>query len=50
MKIVKNDRPDVEEAVRANDGYCPCAIIKDEDTKCMCKESGTLVLINGAEL
>ena len=38
MKIVKNDRPDVEEAVRANDGYCPCAIIKDDDTKCMCKD------------
>lgn len=23
--------------VKANDGYCPCMIEKDEDTKCMCK-------------
>lgn len=21
-----------------NDGYCPCRITKNEDTKCMCKE------------
>lgn len=26
------------EAVKANDGYCPCRRIKNEDTKCMCKE------------
>jgi len=25
-------------AIRANDGYCPCKLIKDEATKCMCKE------------
>ena len=24
--------------IRNNDGYCPCKIIKNEDTKCMCKE------------
>lgn len=28
----------VAELVRANDGYCPCAIQKTEDTKCICKE------------
>ena len=21
-----------------NDGYCPCAVVKNDDTKCMCKE------------
>ncbi len=29
---------EIIEAVEANDGYCPCALTKDEDTKCMCKE------------
>ena len=24
--------------LKENDGYCPCRIIKNEDTKCMCKE------------
>jgi hypothetical protein len=24
-------------AVEANEGYCPCALEKNEDTKCMCK-------------
>ena len=28
---------EIIEAVEANDGYCPCALTKDEDTKCMCK-------------
>lgn len=29
---------DIMAAVRANDGYCPCRRVKNEDTKCMCKE------------
>ena len=28
----------IQEAVRKNDGYCPCKLIRNEDTKCMCKE------------
>lgn len=28
----------VTQALRDNGGYCPCSIIKNEDTKCMCKE------------
>ena len=27
----------IAEAVKNNQGYCPCAIEKTEDTKCMCK-------------
>lgn len=27
----------VGDLVKANNGYCPCAVIKNEDTKCMCK-------------
>jgi hypothetical protein len=29
---------EIEEAVKANDGYCPCLVEKNEDTKCMCKD------------
>ena len=28
----------VRAALKENDGYCPCAVIKTEDTKCMCRE------------
>lgn len=28
---------EITEAVKANEGYCPCMLNKDEDTKCMCK-------------
>lgn len=41
LKIKKN--PDVTKcnevtnAVNQNDGYCPCMVFKNEDTKCMCK-------------
>lgn len=42
MKIITN--PDKEYAnevkrqLKANSGYCPCALVKSNDTKCMCKE------------
>ncbi len=29
---------EVRRKLKANNGYCPCAVIKDEDTKCMCRE------------
>lgn len=28
----------IAEAVRKNDGYCPCSLLKDDDHICMCKE------------
>lgn len=28
----------IREALKENGGYCPCSLIKNEDTKCMCKE------------
>lgn len=37
MKI-KTVNYDIALLVAANDGYCPCAIEKTEDTKCICKE------------
>ena len=44
MNIVKNptwtDEEHIEFAniIKSNGGYCPCSLIKNEDTKCMCKE------------
>lgn len=28
----------IKEKLKENNGYCPCRLIKNEDTKCMCKE------------
>lgn len=42
LKVSRNPDPkkydEVTEAVKQNDGYCPCLIARNEDTKCMCKE------------
>ena len=41
MKITQN--PNKEEAnyikgkIKENDGYCPCQLEKNENTKCICK-------------
>ena len=36
--MIKEIDKSVKALVDANDGYCPCAIEKTADTKCMCKE------------
>lgn len=28
----------IREKLKTNDGYCPCAVLQNEDTKCMCKD------------
>ena len=42
MKVKVTDNAELANQIRAelkaNLGYCPCKIIKNEDTKCMCKE------------
>jgi len=42
MKITLNTDKEHVDKIRAklkeNDGYCPCVLIKNENTKCMCKE------------
>lgn len=42
MKILLNPDKSIVEDVRRrlkeNDGYCPCRLVKNKDTKCMCKE------------
>lgn len=29
---------EVRRKIKENDGYCPCKLIKNDDTRCMCKE------------
>lgn len=36
--LIKEVDKSVKELVDQNDGYCPCAVHKTPDTKCMCKE------------
>ena len=42
MSIIYNpDKNHVKEILKTlseNGNYCPCAIYKDEETKCMCKD------------
>lgn len=42
MKIILNPDKEmadaVKEAVKKNNGYCPCRLDKTPETKCMCKE------------
>lgn len=34
----EDELKEIIEAVDANEGYCPCALEKTDDTKCMCKD------------
>ena len=44
VKVIKNPEWSEEEIeafkqkIKDNEGYCPCALAKTSDTKCMCKE------------
>lgn len=42
MTIIQNQdlvyAKEIRKKLKENDGYCPCSIVKNEDTKCMCKE------------
>lgn len=42
LKIIKNPNDiefkEITQKVIDNGGYCPCSIVKSEDTKCLCKE------------
>lgn len=29
---------EIIEQIKSNGGYCPCKVIHDDSTKCMCKE------------
>lgn len=36
--IIIETNPAIKDFVDANDGYCPCAVIQNEDTLCPCKD------------
>lgn len=42
MKIIENPNKEyalqVKKKLAENNGYCPCKIVKTEDTRCVCKE------------
>lgn len=42
MQIKVNEDQELVKSIRQklkeNDGYCPCSLLRNEDTKCMCKE------------
>lgn len=42
MKIIESDNKEfvreIRQKLEENSGYCPCKLIKNEDTKCLCKE------------
>ena len=29
---------EMKQSIKANNGHCPCALIRNKDTKCMCKD------------
>lgn len=41
MKITQNPNKEevnyIKEKIKANAGYCPCQLEKNENTKCICK-------------
>lgn len=42
MQIKVNEDQELVKSIRQklkeNGGYCPCLLLRNEDTKCMCKE------------
>lgn len=42
MKIVKNKDEEIvkyiQEKLEENEGYCPCALLKEPENKCMCQD------------
>ena len=42
IKITQNPDKEyvkeIKEKLKDNNGFCPCKLVKTEDTKCMCKE------------
>ena len=39
MKLkIREVEPSIKVLVDRNDGYCPCAVVKTPDTRCVCKE------------
>ena len=37
MRVIEID-PSVKDLVKQNGGYCPCLIVKTDDTRCPCRD------------
>lgn len=37
-ELTSEEEQEIRKAIKDNDGYCPCAISKTDETLCMCKE------------
>lgn len=38
VKLTTENAKKIEDKLKLNGGFCPCAIIHNKDTRCMCKE------------
>lgn len=38
LNVEKELVSEIRQKLKENSGYCPCTIVKNDDTKCMCKE------------
>ncbi len=38
IKLKTEDAKTIERLLKENGGYCPCSILENADTKCMCKK------------
>lgn len=40
IKVIsdKELEKEIRQRIKDNNGYCPCKILKNDDTKCICKE------------
>ena len=38
MLKIKEVEPSIKVLVDNNNGFCPCAVVKTADTRCICKE------------
>lgn len=40
IKVTSNKEleKEIRQRIKDNNGYCPCKILKNDDTKCICKE------------
>lgn len=45
IKIKQNKQcaEEIKNKLKQNDGYCPCQLLRNEDTKCPCKDFKNMI-------
>lgn len=47
IKVIESQNKErvrfIRQQLKENGGYCPCRLVKNEDTKCICKEFRELI-------